>query len=292
MTIQRTYFNYKFIHSMKSSYKVKTLEKIAFEIRNLFLEMIAPKETHHIGCCLSIIDILTVLYFHVLHIYPDKPNDPNRDIFVLSKGHAGGAVYPTLARRGFFDKKILSGFDRNNGNLIEHITTSVPGVEFSTGSLGHGLPFGVGYALSFKKDKKKNRVFVLMSDGELDEGSNWEAIMFSGHHKLRNLIAIVDKNNFQGYGKTQDIINLDPLGDKFTVFNWNVYETDGHDFPSLVNAFKKIDRCTNDKPHCVIASTVKGKGVPFYEGKFESHYKSLDEETKKRVIWEFNFKKT
>ncbi len=277
---------------MKTSTVVKELEKISFDIRNLFLDMIAPKETHHIGCCLSIIDILTVLYFYVLRINPNKPNDPNRDIFVLSKGHAGGAVYATLVRRGFFDKKILSGFDRNNGTLIEHITTSVPGVEFSTGSLGHGLPFGVGYALSIKRDKKKNRIFVLMSDGELDEGSNWEAIMFAGHHKLNNLIAIIDKNNFQGYGKTQDIINLDPIKDKFAVFHWNVYEADGHDFLSLIKTFQKIHHSQNNNPHCIIANTIKGKGIPHYEGKFESHYKSLDAETKKKIILEFNSKIT
>ncbi len=266
------------------------LQKIAFDIRKTFIQMLAPFESHHIGCSLSIIEILTVLYFNVLRINPKKPKDPDRDIFILSKGHAGGAVYATLAKRGFFPEEILAGFDQNNGTLTEHIATLVPGIEFSTGSLGHGLPVGVGIALAYKRDHKKNRVYVLISDGELEEGSNWEAIMFAGHHKLDNLIVIVDHNHFQGYGTTEQVMGLEPIGSKIKSFKWNVYNVKGHNIKQLLKILGKVNDTKNKKPHFIIAETIKGKGIPYFEGKFESHYKSVDEETKKSILDKLNMK--
>lgn len=260
------------------------LTNTAKSIRRSIIEMIVPKETHHIGCSLDIVEILVSLYFKELNVNPKKPVDPGRDIFILSKGHAGAAVYATLAQRGFFDKSTLKKYDVDGGLLPEHITRVVPGIEVSTGSLGHGLPIGAGFALSFQKDKKGNRVFALLSDGELDEGSNWEAILFAGHHKLNNLVAIVDYNHFQGYGKTDDILNLEPLADKFKSFHWNVYQVDGHNFDDLEKAYTAVKKTKNNKPHVIIAKTVKGKGVPEFEGKFESHYHSISEELKQELL--------
>ncbi len=246
--------------------------------------MLNPYESHHIGCSLSIVEILVVLYFHVLHVYPRKPRNPKRDIFILSKGHAAAALYATLAKRGFFNKKLLQTFERDGGYLPGHSTKSVVGVEASTGSLGHGLSMGAGFSLSFKNDHKKNNVSVLLSDGELNEGSTWEAIMFSGHHRLSNLTAIVDVNGMQGYGLTKDVLDLEPLKNKLLEFKWNVYETDGHNVMQLIKIFDNIKKNKNNKPNFVIARTVKGKGVPYFEGKFESHYLSIDEETKKNIL--------
>ena len=278
---------------MKSEhFREKQLIKKAFEIRKTIIQMLAPIESHHIGCSLDIVEILTVLYFKILRVDPKKPNDPKRDIFILSKGHAGAAVYATLAERGFFSKKLLAGYDRDNGTLTEHIATLVPGVEFSSGSLGHGLPVGAGYALSLLNDNKKNKVYVLMSDGELNEGSNWEAIMFSNHHNLNNLIVIADFNGYQGYSSTKNVINLSPFFKKISSFQWNVYQVDGNNLNDLIKIFIKANTQKNNKPHFIIANTIKGKGVSYFEGKFESHYKPVDEDLKKQILLELSMKET
>lgn len=264
------------------------LKKTTTQIRKNIIEMLVPKESHHIGCSLSIVEILTSLYFQQMSIDPKKPIDPKRDIFILSKGHAAAALYATLAERGFFDKKILAQYDTEGGLLPEHVTRVVPGIELSTGSLGHGLPVGVGFALSSRNDKKKNHVYVLVSDGELDEGSSWEAILFAGHHKLSNLIVIVDYNKLQGFGTTHEVLDLEPLSAKLKAFGWNVYDVDGHDFGDLDNVFEKIKNSQDGSPHFVIANTIKGKGIAHFEGKFESHYHSIDEVTKETLLEEFN----
>lgn len=266
----------------------KLLEKKALEIRKTMVKMLAPGESHHIGCSLSIVDILTVLYFSILKVDPQHPRDRNRDFFILSKGHAGAAVYATLYERGFFSRKFLDGYDRDNGTLMEHITTLVPGVEFSTGSLGHGLPVASGIAYSLKKDGKKNKVYVLLSDGELEEGSNWEAFLFAARHKLDNLIVLVDRNTFQGYGTTEEILGLESIAAKLHAFHWNIYECNGHDIAKLMQTFKNISLSKANKPHFIIAKTIKGKGVSFFEGKFESHYESIDEEQQKAFLSELN----
>ncbi len=267
--------------------KIKKLTDIAGKIRKGIIEMLVPKESHHIGCSMSMVEILTYLYFEEMNINPKKPIDSNRDIFILSKGHAGASLYATLSLRGFFNKKILNKFDIDGGLLPEHATSVVPGIELSTGSLGHGLPVGLGFALSFLTDNKKNNVYIGMSDGELNEGSNWEAIMFAGHHKINNLIAIIDKNDFQGYGSTKDVIDLSPIQDKLNSFNWNTYVIDGHNFSQLSKTFNKIRNSKNKKPHFIIANTIKGKGISEFEGKFDSHYHSITQEMKVKLLDNF-----
>lgn len=262
------------------------LKKTAFEIRKLMLEALRPLESHHIGCAFSIVEILTYLYFEELNIYPKKPKDPNRDIFLLSKGHAALALYSTLCKKGFFSKERLLTYDQDGSDIPEHASTHVQGVELSTGSLGHALPVGIGFATSFKNDNKKNRVFVLLSDGELDEGSNWEGFMFAGHHHLNNLTAIVDLNGFQGYSDTKNVLDLSPLKKKIENFGWEVEECDGHNFVKISQSLSKLVK-TGNKPKMLIAHTVKGKGVPYFEGRFDSHYKSVDEKTKQELIKNF-----
>lgn len=268
----------------------RKLEKTSNRIRRQIIQMLVPKESHHIGCALSIVDILTALYFDVLNVDPKNPTDTERDIFILSKGHAGAALYATLAEKGFFSKKILATYDRDGGRLPEHSSKVVPGIEMSTGSLGHGLPVGIGFALRFRAENKQNKVYVLLSDGELDEGSNWEAILFAGHHQLSSLSVIVDYNKLQGYGKTEEVLDLEPLRDKFAAFRWNTYETDGHDSSELVKVFNKIKKTDSNQPHAIIAHTIKGKGVPFFEGKFASHYHSITKETKQQILTDLNHK--
>jgi len=267
---------------------MRDLKKIADEIRYLMIQSIRPLESHHIGCAFSIVDIVVFIYFKMLKVYPNNPKNKKRDIFILSKGHAALAVYATLHKKGFFSKKYLLNYDRDGSILSEHINHQVPGVEVSTGSLGHGLPIGVGWATSFLRDNKKNKVYVLISDGELNEGSNWEAIMFAAHHHLHNLIVILDNNEFQGYSSTKKVINLSPLAKKLKDFGWNVYEIDGHDFLNMEEVFNKIKNNKNKKPNFIVAKTIKAKGLIGFEGKFESHYKSIDQKTKETILKSFD----
>lgn len=260
------------------------LADTARDIRHSIIKVLNPSVSHHIGCSLGVVEILSYLYFAELKLDPKNPKDEKRDMFILSKGHAGIALFATLAHRGFFEHEVLEGYDRDGGTLPEHATTVVPGVELSTGSLGHGLPVGVGLAFDFRATKSRRRAIVLMSDGELDEGSNWEAIMFGGHHKLANLIAIVDKNGFQGYGSTEKIVDLGSIADKVKMFGWEVYEIDGHNFDQMKSVFAQIKQDKSDKPSMIIAKTIKGKGIPHFEGKFESHYHSIDQATKDKIL--------
>jgi transketolase len=230
------------------------------------------------------VEILVYLYFQELNIDPKNPKKTDRDIFLLSKGHGALALYATLCERGFFSKEFLMGYDKDGGTLPEHASTIAPGVELSTGSLGHALPVGNGFSQSFLNDNKTNRVFVFMSDGELNEGSNWEAIMYAGQHKLKNLTVIVDLNGFQGYSETKKVIDLSPIAQKLKDFGWDTYECDGHDLSDIKRAFGKLKNSKNNKPNFIIAKTVKGKGVPFFEGKFESHYKAISTEQKEEIL--------
>jgi len=265
-------------------------QKISKEIRKNILEMKFNSQSSHISSALSCVDILTILYFKILKLNPKEPQKVDRDRFILSKGHAASALYATLAQKGFFPEQILKNYCKDGCRLAGHATKdSVPGVEVSTGSLGHGLPIGAGIALAGKKDSKKYRVFVLMSDGECDEGSNWEAALFASHHKLDNLVAIIDYNKIQAFGKTNEVLNLEPLKDKWVAFGWSVAEVNGHNFSEIEKALARIP-FEGRKPSLIIAHTIKGKGVSFMEEKIEWHYKSLSKESFDSAVEELHKK--
>lgn len=263
----------------------KTYKTFAQKIRLETLEMIARAESSHIGSCFSIADILTILYSSILKINPKRPNLANRDRFILSKGHACAILYATLAEKGFFPKQWLKKYYLPGGKLTGHIVHSVPGVEFSTGSLGHGLPVAVGMALAAKRDKKKWRVFCLLSDGELDEGSNWEALLFAPHYNLDNLTIIIDYNKIQSLGETNKTLNLEPIKKKLTAFNWAVQEINGHNFTEIKNALRAIP-FKKGIPSCIIADTTKGKGISFMENTVLWHYKNPTGEELKKALKE------
>lgn len=235
--------------------------------------MVASANTSHIGSCLSMADILAVVYTSVLNIDPERPNDPERDRFVLSKGHAAAILYAALAELGFFPVSDLSSYCSGTSLLIGHLSHGVPGVEVSTGSLGHGLPLAAGMAIAARASGRRSRVFCLLSDGECDEGSTWEAILFSSHHRLENLVAIVDFNKIQSFGRVTDVVGLDPFADKWRSFGWHTVEVDGHDADALSDVLAAIPAAPR-RPTAIIAHTVKGKGVRFMEDRLEWHYKS------------------
>tara|TARA_B100000965_G_scaffold400592_1_gene422775 strand:+ start:4229 stop:4978 length:750 start_codon:yes stop_codon:yes gene_type:complete len=239
-------------------------------------------KSSHIGSALSIADILAVLY-STMSIFPDEPKNPSRDRFILSKGHAGAAVYAVLAETGFFDVDILKTHYQDGSILSGHVShKGVPGVEFSTGSLGHGLSVATGMALAAKRKGYQYHTFALLSDGELDEGSNWEALLFAPHHKLNNLTCIVDYNKLQSLTSTHETLNLEPLVDKLIAFGWNVIEVDGHNH----NELKKSIETDSTKPKFIIAHTTKGKGVSFMENEVVWHYRSASEDELNMAIKE------
>jgi transketolase len=263
-------------------------QKIASEIRKKILKMIFTSKSAHIGSALSCVDILVVLYFKIMKIDPQKPLSPSRDRFILSKGHGAAALYATLAQRGFFSDKILDTYCRDGGKLPGHNTAGyVPGVETTTGSLGHGLAIGAGMAQAAKMDNKKYRIFVLMSDGEQDEGAVWEAALFASHHKLDNLVGIIDYNKIQSFGETNRVLNLEPLKEKWSSFGWGVKEIAGHNFNQIEQALKRIPFSKN-KPSLIIAYTIKGKGVSFMENKLEWHYYPPSESQYQQALKELN----
>jgi len=262
--------------------------EIARKIRIKILEMVFNSQTSHIGSAFSIVDILTVLYFNILSIDPRNPWAEDRDRFILSKGHAAAALYATLALRGFFHEDILNKYCINGGLLPGHSTKDcVPGVEASTGSLGHGLSMGIGMAIAGKFDKKDFRVFVLLSDGECNEGTVWEAAMFASHHRLDNLIAIVDYNGLQAFGPTKEVLDLEPFANKWISFGWECREIDGHDFLEIQDTLNIVPFSKN-KPSIIIAKTIKGKGVSFMENKLAWHYKSPSKDQYKLALEELN----
>lgn len=262
-------------------------KRFATNIRKRILRMTYQAKVSHIGSCFSCVDILIVLYFKILRINPKRPKAKNRDIFILSKGHAAAAQYAVLAEKDFFSKKLLSSFCVNAGKLPGHATAVVPGVEVSTGSLGHGLAIGAGMALAARHDKKTSRIFVLLSDGECQEGSVWETALFAGHHQLDNLIAIIDDNNQQGFGKTSRIMNLKPLIAKWQSFGWAVKQVDGHEFEAVETALSHLP-FEKAKPNAIIARTIKGKGVSFMEDSLLWHYRSPDDKQYKAAIKELD----
>lgn len=245
---------------------------LALSIRKRVVRMIHSAQSSHLGSSLSIADILAVLYSGILNISSETVNASDRDRFILSKGHACAALYAVLAERGFFPFEWLNTFYQNGSQLAGHATISVPGVEVSTGSLGHGLPIACGMALAAKRDGHSHRIFTLLSDGECDEGSVWEAALFAPQHCLDNLTVIIDYNKIQSLGNVSDILELEPLGAKWRAFRWNVAQIDGHDHEQLIETLVKVP-LESGKPNCIIAHTVKGKGIPFMENQLLWHYR-------------------
>ncbi|HEY4255015.1 MAG TPA: transketolase [Chlamydiales bacterium] len=258
--------------------KREILEKIAREVRYQIIEMSKLGKAAHLGSSLSCADLVIAAYSHFLRISPDAPKDPGRDRFFLSKGHAITTLYAVLAQRGFFPSALLSTFNQNGGCLPEHPTPQcVPGVEIATGSLGHGLSIGIGHALASKIQGIPYRVMVMMSDGECNEGSVWEAALFAPVHKLDNLIAIVDFNKWQATGRSEQIMQLSPFKEKWEAFGWKTYEINGNSFEEILDVFSKIPEAPG-KPTAIIAHTVKGKGVSFMEDDNNWHYRIPNDE--------------
>ncbi len=251
--------------------------QLAARIRIQALRMVAKANASHIGSALSIADIVAVLYSGALNVDAARPDHAARDRFLLSKGHACVAVYAALAETGFFSSELLESYGRDGSPLMAHISHHVPGVEFSTGALGHALPFGVGKALASQRTQQDWRTVVLLSDGECGEGSNWEAFMFAAHHKLDRLTAIIDYNKLQSLGTVADTLGLEPLADKLNAFGWAVREIDGHDHFALAEHLRPA-RWEAGKPQMLIAHTIKGKGVPFMENQVQWHYKAPNPE--------------
>lgn len=265
---------------------IKDLEGKALEIRQLIVTTILTTGSGHPGGSLSCVDILASLYFRVLNIDPSNPDNPIRDRFVLSKGHAALGFYSTLAKRGFADESVMKTFRCDGSILAGHpYRNAIPGVEIGAGSLGHGLSVGVGMALSAKLDNADFKTYVLIGDGESQEGSIWEAAMSGAHHKLDNLTVIVDRNRLQIDGNTEEILSLEPLEDKWESFGWTTKVIDGHSIEEIVDALEGPHR-VKGKPFAIIANTVKGKGVSFMENDYEWHgmKEPIQGEIKKTIL--------
>jgi transketolase len=260
-----------------------TSSDFATRIRAEALHMVHRAHSSHIGAGLSIADLIAVLYQEVLRLEPTWPAWPKRDRFILSKGHACAAHYAALALKGFFPAEELREFGQEGSRLLAHSSHHVPGVEFSTGSLGHGLGFACGKALAAKRRQLPWRVFTLLSDGELDEGSIWEALLFAPHHRLDNLVAIVDYNKIQSLGRVAEVLNLDPLAAKLRAFNWAVREIDGHDHGQIRAALTQVP-FEAGKPSALVAHTVKGKGVDFMEDQLLWHYRTPNAEQVREAL--------
>ena len=261
---------------MKNNKKKNKIETISLDLKKKILEISYKKKAHHIGSCLSCIDILTALYFGFMKVKNNQIKKNDR--FIMSKGHAALSYYLVLMKLKFFSEKfLLNEYLTNNGKLGGHPDMNIKlGIDFSSGSLGNGISVAAGMAYAHKADKQKNKVFTLIGDGECNEGIVWETALFAGHHKLNNLFVIIDYNKLQGFGSTNKILNLEPLKSKFQSFNWNVAQVNGHNINKIIKSLKKLNKKKNNKPNLIIANTIKGKGVKFMENKFESHYEVLD----------------
>lgn len=250
------------------------LDELARKIRLHAVDMTSRGRSSHVGSVLGMADIVAALYGSVMNIRPQEPKWPSRDRFILSKGHAGAGVYAALAEAGFFSSELLVDHCADGSIFSGHVShKGVPGVEISTGSLGHGLSIAAGMAYAAKLSNSVHRVFCVMSDGECDEGSIWEAAMFASHHALSSLVAVIDYNKIQSLASTQETLALEPLADKWRSFGWNVVEVDGHNTTDLVSALG-VDPASAGSPTVVIAHTVKGKGVSFMEHSVLWHYRT------------------
>jgi transketolase len=265
--------------------KAEELKNIANQVRKDILLMASRAKSAHIGGALSCVEVLVILYFKTMKVFPNDPNDDRRDRLIFSKAHDAKALYSVLAERGYFNKKFLKEYECNDGKLPGHSTRHcVPGIEASAGALGHGLSIATGSAYAGKLDNKRFKVFAILSDGECDEGSTWEAALFAGHHKLDNLVAIIDYNKLQGFGTTEEVLNLEPFSNKWKDFGWSVKEVNGNNIKELIEVLGKLP-FENNRPSLLIAHTTKGLGGPKeHLGKISSHYKSLSEEEAQTII--------
>ncbi|EQB89387.1 transketolase [Clostridium punense] len=266
---------------------LESLKGITRNIRKDIIKMLTESGSGHPGGSLSAVEIMTTLYFNEMNVDPKNPKDPNRDRFVLSKGHAAPVLYSVLAEKGYFNKEELMGLRKIGAMLQGHPNmTYIPGVDMSTGSLGQGISAAVGMALAGKLDKKDYRVYVLLGDGELEEGQVWEASMSAAHYKLDNLTAFVDYNGLQIDGDVEEVMNPNPIADKFVAFGWNViYLEDGHDLVEIKNAIEEGKK-VKDKPTMIVCKTIKGKGVSFMENEAGWHGSTPNKEQCEQALSE------
>lgn len=267
--------------------EIAQLQKISRDIRRDIVSMLTDAGSGHPGGSLSAVELMVGLYFSRMHFDPKNPKDPNRDYFVLSKGHVCPVLYAVLAELQCISGAELCTLRKTGSRLQGHPAKDkeLPGIEVSTGSLGYGLSIGAGIAIGLKAEKRQNRVYVLMGDGEQQEGSIWEAAMSAGHFKLDNLCGIVDFNGLQIDGRVQDIMNIDPLADKYRAFGWNVIDINGHDLKEVLSAYDQAGK-TKGKPTVIIARTVKGKGVSFMENIADWHGKAPSVELRDKALKE------
>ncbi len=271
---------------MTQSVDIADLRWRASILRARIIETSHKTSTPHLGSCLSCVDILTALYFSALRIDPALPRDPDRDRFILSKGHGAAALFQVLAMRGFYPESMLDDYGEDGSVFAEHPPTPdhLAGIEAATGSLGHGLPLGLGMALAGRIQKRTYNVYAVLSDGECNEGSVWEAAMLAAAQKVSSLFAIIDFNKWQATDRSREVMALDPLVDKWRAFGWNACEMDGHDMGAILEALAKY-RGAGDKPTMIVAHTVKGKGVSFMEDDNNWHYRipTADEVARSKV---------
>lgn len=266
---------------------INELENRARILRARIIETSHKAGIPHLGSCLSCIDILTALYFSVLRIDASYPNDPRRDRFVLSKGHGAPALFQVLAMRGFYPERLLDHYGEDGGLFAEHPPApfQLPGIEAATGSLGHGLPIALGMALAARIHRESYNVYAVLSDGECNEGSIWEAALLAGAQKVANLCVIIDFNKWQATGRSQEIMALDPLMEKWQAFGWQAHEVDGHNMTMLLDCLERFS-AENQKPTAIVAHTVKGKGVSFMEDNNNWHYRTPSLEELKAALHE------
>ena len=250
---------------------------LALNARKLCLHLVHNANASHIGGAFSIIDVLSVLYARILKYETKNPEWENRDRLFYSKGHACTALYAVLKEVGFYSNEDLSSFSQNGSYFTSHVNHKIPGIELSTGSLGHALSVACGVALAGKRNNSSWQTYTIVSDGELNEGSNWEAILFAPHHQLNNMTLIVDYNKIQSLGTVKDVLDLEPLADKFKSFGWDIFEINGHNHNEILEALDK-EKIHPTKPKAIIAHTIKGKGVDYMENQLAWHYKSPNKE--------------
>ena len=277
---------------MENNYKdkIKYLEDKAQKIRTVVIEMYNQVGKGHIGGSLSVVELMTALYFHIINVNPENPNWPDRDRVILSKGHASSTLYAILAEKGFFPKNYLfTQFVKINGILQEHCEMrKTPGVEMSTGSLGQGLSVALGMSLASRLNKKNYRIYVIMGDGEMQSGQVWEALMACSHYKTKNIIVIIDYNKLQISGTIGEIMDIEPLVKKLNAFRWNVLEIDGHNMTQIVQAFQEVEKSSSPFPHAIICNTIKGKGISFMENNVGWHSNLLTKKLYEQAMEELS----